>query len=174
MAMKPIPGLQYNGHPCSYDDGQTTPPVEPPKPQPGGKNSVLYNSVAGNSEDNYWLSKKLMDYKTALRSLSGSQQLYFDILVDSRGRRYSDAQPTPPGYVKDPTMKNYISNLINTASYYGAGYDPKQYTGRLIPIYDQLVADKLAGTVKSGQHEGLEEEIARLATSWKPPTTGSE
>jgi hypothetical protein len=29
MAMQPIPGLAYRGHPCSYDDG-VTPPVEPP------------------------------------------------------------------------------------------------------------------------------------------------
>src|SRR5580765_7599739 len=122
MGQTQIPGLKYNGKQCSYDDG-AVPPVEPPVGPPvDTKNCVIYNSVAGNGEDNYWLSKKITDYKVALRSLSGSQQLYFDILVDSRGRRYSDAQPTPPGYVKDPTMKNYISNLINTASYYGQNY----------------------------------------------------
>jgi hypothetical protein len=155
MTMKPIAGLLYEGHQCSYDDGATTPPVEPPVGPPvETRNSVIYNSVAANSVDNYWLGKKLVDYRTQLRSLPGSQQLYFDILVDGRGRRYSDAQPAPPGYVKDPTMKNYISNLINTASFYGQKYDPATYTGRLIPIYDELVKDKLAGDVKSEMHEG--------------------
>jgi hypothetical protein len=33
MAMIPLPGLTYQGHPCSYDDG-VVPPVEPPVTQP--------------------------------------------------------------------------------------------------------------------------------------------
>lgn len=35
MTMIALPGLTYQGHPCSYDDGQTTtPPVQPPTTQP--------------------------------------------------------------------------------------------------------------------------------------------
>jgi len=154
MAMIPIAGLTYQGHPCSYDDGKAPPvepPVEPPStgsPAPGaGPNSVTYTTVQNASEDNYWINKKLGDYRNDLSSLSGSQQLYYDILTNAYGKRYSDAVPSKPGYVKDDKMKLHISNLINYASYNGGAYDPKTYTGRLIPIYDQLVVDKKAGLI---------------------------
>jgi hypothetical protein len=108
---------------------------------------VKYDTVANASDDNYWINKKLGDYRSDLSSLPGSHQLYYDILVNAYGKRYSDAVPSPPGYAKDDKMKLHISNLINYASYNGGGYDPATYTGRLIPIYDQLVVDKKAGLI---------------------------
>jgi hypothetical protein len=115
----------------------------------GGPNSVLYNSIKTSSDDNFYLGKKLYDYRQDLKSLPGSQQLYFDILTNSAGNRYSDANPTKPGYQKDQSMKQYIDKLINDASYNGQQFDATKYTGNLVAVYNQLVADKLAGKIPS-------------------------
>jgi hypothetical protein len=150
MGQVPIPGLLYNGKQCSYDDGAAT---QPPAtggdaPQPGaGPNSYLYTKVKSGSPDNFYLGKKLYDYRQDLASLPGSHQLHFDILVNNYGKRYSDANPCPAGYYKDDSMKDYINTLINDASYNGQDYDVADYTGPLIAIYDQLVVDKKAGVV---------------------------
>ena len=157
MTMKPIAGLLYQGHPCSYDDGiAVEPPVEPPitepptggAPAPGaGPNSVKYDTVKTGSDENFWLGKMQAQYKQDLKTLPGSQQLYFDILTNAYGKRYSDAVPSPAGYVKDDKMKLHINTLINDASYNGQHFDVASYSGRLEPIYAQLVVDKKAGLI---------------------------
>ena len=122
MGTVPIPGLMYNGKQVGYDDGAVEqPPAGGGEPggtsTPGvGSNCVKYNSVQLGTDENYWLGKKLYDYKQDLASIQGSHQLYFDILVNQYGKRYSDANPPPAGYVKDETMKNWINNMINDAS----------------------------------------------------------
>ena len=108
---------------------------------------MKYTEVTNASADNYWINKNLQRYRSDLEELPGSHQLYYDILVNAYGKRYSDAVPSPTGYAKDDKMKLHISNLINYASYHGQGYDPATYTGPLLAIYDQLVVDMKAGLI---------------------------
>jgi hypothetical protein len=150
MGTVPIQGLMYNGKQCSYDDGATT---QPPTtggdaPQPGaGPNSYLYSKVKVGTPDNFYLGKKVYDYRQDLKDLPGSQQVYFDILTNNYGKRYSDANPSPAGYYNDPSMKQHIDTLINDSSYNGQNFDQSTYTGPLKAIYEQLVVDKKAGIV---------------------------
>ena len=157
MGTVPIAGLTYNGKQCSYDDGQatTTPPEgggstgsgKTPPVAGSGPNSYLYSKVKAGTPDNFWLGKKLYDYRQDLASLPGSHQLYYDILVNNYGKRYTDANPAPTGYYKDDAMKKHIDTLINDASYNGQNFDMASYTGPLIPIYEQLVVDMKAGLI---------------------------
>ena len=76
MGTVPIAGLTYNGKQCSYDDGQatTTPPEgggstgsgKTPPVAGSGPNSYLYSKVKTGTPDNFWLGKKLYDYRQDL------------------------------------------------------------------------------------------------------------
>jgi hypothetical protein len=147
MGMVWISGLTFNGHQLGYEDaGVVVPPTTPPVVA----NSVLATSVALGSDDNYYIHRMLYLYSQVLKSLPGGHSLFFDILTNKDGKRYSDTINgiQPPGTVKDPVLKNWIDQLTNYASYnIPLSWDVKNYQGRLIAVYDQLVKDKLARVI---------------------------
>lgn len=166
MTYQAIPGLTFNGHPVAYDDGVSAgpspspSPIPPPVvPTPTIVTSYNYNKLRPYvtmtslpedvHADRMFLLKSEYFYRGALAKLPGAHQLFFDILCDPFGRFWSDAVPTPVGFVNNPAMKQAINWIINDTSYNGGPvnqFDLSKYNGPLKAIYDNLVAAKLNGT----------------------------
>lgn len=144
-----VPDLLYKGvavYTLDTASGPSDPPIVPIPPTPVPTNTtVLATTVVIDSDDNFFLGKMIQPYIQALKSKPGAHQVFYDMLTDRVGRTYSDMVPQPKGTVKDPALKTLISQLINAASYdTPSWWDVTKYTGRLLQVYNNLVAAKLA------------------------------
>lgn len=122
-------------------------PAPSPAPTPAKQISYPVAKLTAADKVYLWRVEVLKVYALALKALPGSHQIFFDLLVDNLGHRWSDATPQPAGTTNSPFLKQQISQAINA----GAS-DPTEptfkiadYTGPLKEIMANLIEAKLAG-----------------------------
>lgn len=126
--------------------GDPAPVVQPPveRPPVAATSYPVSKLVAA---DKMYLWKMEQAYRVALKSLPGSHQLFWEVLTDNFGHRWSDGVPQPAGTVNSPALNQAINLAINAGASDAAlpSFLVSAYNGPLRAIYANLVAAKLAG-----------------------------
>jgi len=140
-----VPDLLYKGvkvYTLQDDTATPTPPTSDPVTPAPTVISFVADLVQLN--DAMYLYKMQTAYASALKSLPGSHQVFFDMLTDRFGRTYWKLT----GFAQQ-ALQVTINRLINWAgSDHSADlrtFDVNTYTGPLKQIYNNLVAAKLSG-----------------------------
>jgi hypothetical protein len=120
-----------------------------PTPTPTGTAAISYPVSRLTAADRLYLyTVEIRNiYKMALRDLPGSHQVFWDVLTDNFGKRWSDADPQPPGTTNNAALHLAINTAINTAATDPAlrAFDFNGYAGPLRAIVAALIDAKLAG-----------------------------
>jgi hypothetical protein len=120
--------------------------VQPPVVQPPAPVAVATTIRASSltADDKMYIYKNISPYASALKSLPGSHQIFFDLLTDNSGKTYWQLVE---GSAAQAALKLQINTIINDTSYNlpWASFDVNAYKGPVRAILANLIAAKLAG-----------------------------
>lgn len=127
----------------------TTPapaPAPTPTPVPPPPPATRYPVAKVDIHDALYLYKMTSPYRSALRMVPGSHQLFFDVLTDRNGKTYwqllnADGSETSASMALKLSVNQWINGALASNEY--PTFDVNAYAGPLKAIYPALVAEKL-------------------------------